>query len=726
LDKITTMKKYLTLLFCLPIFFFHAQAQFLPGTFYHDVDNGSYYNYSSSPIYSCVVGAALYTIRYGGVERFSASTDSVDYLWDRFYDPQVIKRAPQSSMIALRGGLVYRYYPANDSMVNISDSLPAPTVTDIDASDSVIWAIVDFNEIGRYTNSSGWQIIGLGGSFNPDRILARTDTSVYLTDGINVYLYTPSGLSSSLLTFNTINKLTEWCIDTAGNAWMIDNDTVISLTPAGAASFYSYGNTPLTLYDIFQHITSDRRGNVWVASEYGYIYRYNAAMAWNGFNLQIYAQSLTSDPVTSDVYLVDGNADSLYILNDSLAIYPNYTFGNMPYQNITAISTYNIATPQGIFDYSAQSAFAPSYFTDTTATPYANKVTCFVVNGLAGDTGYGTNHGVFNTMVPINNANLPDSNINYIYYAMGSYYIATDKGLCVYNQVVYTTYDTSNSGLPSDSVTFVISYLSPYTNAQELWVGTKTGVALYTNGVWTRFDTSVVHVPNFNVTGILPCPLYYANPDTSVWITTMGGGLVKLKRNGVYTVLNTVNSGFDDDSLYYITQYQGCDYYGTVIIGTNSHGIAYYVLQGDTFGYSTTGYYNGGIATYHRSNLFVNTFAYQQYNYNGQMILTTDQGLLYAGVCIAEGLKNTSPNPNTLKWYQENDDMLRVQVPQDYTGVTGFGLYDMTGRKVLASIQDVQSGNASYLDISSLTMGVYVLQAANGNNTIQTKIIISR
>ena len=711
------MKKVLTFLLSWLIFSPFVQAQSMPGMFYHDLNSTT----TTSP---CVIDSSFYVIKYGGVERFSSAFDTVDYLWNRFYGVTKIVRAAQSSMVLLKGGLVYRYFPANDSMVSISGSLPGHTVTDIDASDSAIWAIVNFDVIGRYTDNTGWQIISLGSSFGPSHILAQSDSSVYLADNTSVKLYTPSGLSAqTAYTFSINASLTEWVKDTAGNAWILADHTLIELTQNFGSTIFNQLNRPLTSGDGFTHLTTNGIGSIFVSTWQGNIYRYKSS-SWAGFNLQLNSQvqTMAADPTDRIVYLQTDN-DSIYILNDSLGTYPNYYFNNMPYQHIQAISPAFIATDQGIFQYGTYQFpyMDPIGFKDTAHSVYADDVTCFVVNGQNIDSGYGTHHGVFNTTTPINNASLPDTNINYLYYALGSYYIGTDKGLCIFNQVVYTSYDTSNSGLPSNKITFIISYQSPYSNVQELWVGTDRGIALYTNGQWTRFDTSVVHIPSFNVTSILPCPFYYMNADSTVWITTLGSGMVKLRRDSTYILFNTQNGGIKDDSLYYVTQNEGCEYTGSGFIGTQSHGIAWLQIPGNTFIYDTLGFSNGVTVTYKKASMFATIGQYR-----GETLLTTDQGLDYIGMCLGVGIKTGPSGNSNLIWYQTDDSRLRVQIPDGFAAPAEFSIYDMMGRKVTSSIQDIPNTATAYLDISGLTSGMYILQASDPVRSSQTKIIISK
>ena len=228
-------------------------------------------------------------------------------------------------------------------------------------------------------------------------------------------------------------------------------------------------------------------------------------------------------------------------------------------------------------------------------------------------------------------------------------------------------------------------------------------------------------MPTFYVTGILPCPYYYYNADSTVWVTTLGDGIVKLKRDNTYSIYNTANGKMRDDSLYYITQTYQCSYSGTAYIGTESHGVAYLDTYADTFIYHQQVYYNGGSLIYHRSNLYAISTQYY-----GSSIFVTDQGINYAGICIREGIADATTADQPLIWYQESDDRLRTQLPADYTGATTISLYDLTGREVIQTSLQLSADHIAHIDISTLSTGVYLLHSSDATHSSRTKIAISR
>ena len=721
MDKIYTMRKTLLTLFLHSFIFYTLYAQFIPGMFYPDLGN----SYNATNVYPCAVDSSFYIIRYGGLERFSKATGTETYLWDRFYNTSVLKTCFGSSLILLKANKILRYFPAQDSVANVSGSLPNPSITDIDAAQSSIWAISNFNQLGRY-DSMGWQVLTLSGSYNPSRIIAINDSSVYLTDNMDIRVYASSQLSAPIYTFSTSGSMTDWGKDTAGNLWMLADGKVIKLAPSGAANFFPSNSSPFNSTGTFTHLATDINGRVWVSTtDNSTLYRYSGT-SWFTYNFSIgttppylNTQAMATDRNTGLLFIQ--SQDSLYTL-DTNNVFVHYSFSNMPYRHIKAVGDEYIANDQGIYTINRYQypRLLPTGFKDTSSSIFANDVTCFVVNSQNIDSGYGTHHGVYKTLYPINNANLPDTNITYIYFASGTYYIGTTKGLCMYNQVVYTTFDTTNSGLPSNNITFIISYLSPYTSAQELWVGTDRGVALYTNGHWSRYDTSVVHVPNFYVSGILPCPFYYLSSDSTVWISTLGSGLVKLRRDSSYYVLNTANGGCADDSLYFVIQIPGCEYIGTAVVGTNAHGIAFLDVSTLTFVYDSIGYYNGGSVVLHRANFFSNIA--QSY---GESIIYTDAGMDYIGQCQTVGLNNASKDDYSLKWHQEDENRLWIAKSNFIGSDAAIDLYDMTGQKIgIQRLED--SKDRIYLDISSLAGGLYILHERDVSGSGQTKLIISK
>ncbi len=188
--------------------------------------------------------------------------------------------------------------------------------------------------------------------------------------------------------------------------------------------------------------------------------------------------------------------------------------------------------------------------------------------------------------------------------------------------------------------------------------------------------------------------------------------------------MNTLNGGIADDSLYYVTQIQGCEYAGMAYIGTNNHGIALLSTGSTIFQYDTAGYTSSGRATFRQSKLYADY--YQNYSYY-QSIFVTDNGINFLQTgCVGEGIKETGNELNPIAWYQQDDDKLRIQLPIAYSGPTIVEMYDMSGRLISSSTQNIITDNKVYINISGMATGVYVLHTSNGANSDQSKIIISK
>lgn len=370
---------------------YNAQAQFFPGTFYSSV--GNYYDtIGTSP---CIVDSSFYIIRYGGVQTMTAdSAHRTRYLWDRFYQASIIRKGPGSSLILLKSNKIYQYFPTQDSMICISATIPSPAIRDISASESCIWAITNFNEIGKY-DSSGWHIITLPMSYDPNHILAISDTAAYLGDVMSVHIYSSSGLSNAIYIANTVYNLHDWVQDTAHNLWMSYDDILVKIPLTGGSTAFTNSSVGfLTSGEAFTHVATDNAGNIWTCTNSNKLLKYDGQF-WSA------PAPISTYPISA--IAGDRFSDKVYVLGiENLALYSanstrNYNFGNMPYLNAKAISNDLIATDQGIFTYNTsnyQPTLAPTDFKDTSTTPFANDVTCFVSNdlsvGSASSPGYGT------------------------------------------------------------------------------------------------------------------------------------------------------------------------------------------------------------------------------------------------------------------------------------------------------------------------------------------------
>lgn len=649
------------------------------------------------------------------------SPRTVKYLWDRFYHASIICTAPGPSVAVVKGNNVYRYFPQEDSLSDISPSSSSINLRDISGTQNCLWAITNFNQVSKW-DTAGWHFAyALGGSFNPSRILALNDSVIVLTDGTDVRTYGPGGLSGSLYTFNPAvgASAIEWAADTAGRAWIAAGSKFMSVSPDTVAFYLP----SLPGYEYVTHVATDAYGGIYATTSGGNLYVTHT----NYFTLQNHQYSFNALAV--DRYGAIGAAvaaDTAMILNTTAG--DHAFFGNMPYQHIQAVTGGLIATDQGIFqltnNYYYMNNVLPTNFMDSSDQIYAHDVTCFGTGDNSGSTYYGTHHGLYrmySSIPAVTTALLPDSNINCVYNHNGTLIIGTDKGLCVTDQLFYTTYDTSNSPLPSNKITFVTFDYESYTSQQELWIGTDKGLALYAAGVWTIYDTTVIPVPSMYVTGVQPNLYYYMNYDTSIWVSTLGSGLIKIKRHGGYTVFNTGNQQLQDDSLYYLTGTPGCYSYGSMIIGTAHHGICTYDRNNtNTFLYDTAAnpyYGNGQSAKFSSSKLFYQSDA----SYIGTTMLVTDNGIDFVGRCVVEGIKEVTLLNGKLTWHQSNSNTVHVSI-DGYDGDAEYTIYDMQGKQLGVTT----AHGATDIDVRNLATGAYILEGRHDGITARCEAIIMR
>ncbi len=714
-----TMKKYLLSIATL-FSTLCASAQFMQGQFFHDAD----YPGSVASTSACVVDSTFFVIRYQAVQALSLrSPHTTRYLWDRFDGVSRLCPGPNASLAVLKAGRLYQYFDQQDSMVYI----PTPQsayIEDISGADSSLWALSTFNQVSKY-DGAGWHTYSFGGTFSATQLLAVNDTLVYLSDRRVIRTYSPStGLSDTIFTFAAYANFTDWAADAAGNAWLIADQNLmyIPITPGASVTYPLNGQ--LGTYETVTAIATDAQGGVYATTSAAALFTGNSAGMTRNNN---YSRVKT-------VAVDRGNSLGAVLLDDSVSILNGATgdgahFGNMPYQNIKAVSSGMIATDQGILQYNDNyyylSNIIPVGFIDSSQIPYANDVTCFMTGTPSTSSYYpvvGTRHGVQTrpgSQISINNASLPDTMINCIYNNNGSLIIGTDKGLCVTDQLFYSIYDTSNSLLPSNKITSITYDQAPDTHLPELWIGTDKGFALYSGGQWTKYDTSVIPVSSLYVTGILSTVYYYMNPDTSLWISTMGGGLIKMRRNGSYVQYSTTNQLLDD-SIYYISSTPACYNYGSLVMGTAHHGICLYDPNNtNTFTYDTIGYpYNGGSSfQIHRSDLYAQSGA----GYGATSLLVTDQGIDFVGRCVIEGVQTVQPDAGRLTWYQGDHDHMHVSLA-GYEGDVDYTMYSLLGQP---SARMTAPATAD-MPVTGLAAGAYILEAAHDGYYTRCKVVITR
>ncbi|MBU0488508.1 MAG: hypothetical protein KKD31_11230, partial [Bacteroidetes bacterium] len=101
--------------------------------------------------------------------------------------------------------------------------------------------------------------------------------------------------------------------------------------------------------------------------------------------------------------------------------------------------------------------------------------------------------------------------------AQGNKWIGTyGDGLAKFDGSIWTTYNTSNSGLPQNWVSSITI------DAQgNMWIGTSGGLAKFDGSIWTTYNTSNSGLPDDYVMSIA------IDAQGNIWIGTLFGGLAK-------------------------------------------------------------------------------------------------------------------------------------------------------------------------------------------------------
>ncbi|MCW3126855.1 MAG: hypothetical protein JWO03_2513 [Bacteroidetes bacterium] len=681
---------------------------------------------------SCISDSVFYCVRYGGLQSYDLRTGQIKYKFKGIYGITMIVPDGHGKLLLGYNTKIRLYDPSTETAAELATVYD---VTDIGASDHKIWVLYNHSTLKTYDGTS-WQTITLPptSSFSTYYyfMLPVGDNSAYFSNGRTIWSYVNSTMDSIYSIPVTHSYSLVWDLDSAGNACMLAYNKVFKADITGTVVTYDTSAIPLQYYDKLSGISGGNGGKMALSGLNLYLLNDST---WSRFDIFNYRPPLflTCDRHTGKFYYIAG--DSLY--GNLAGVTENYYIGNMPYQNVKAISPLQIATPDGLFTYQGNSgSLAPTGFYDTSVHKYIEDITCFEVDGYSNNyysnyyALYGTHHGVYALgATSVNNALLPDSNINFIYSLDGSDYIGTDKGLCVYNQVFYNTIDTSNSPLPSNKITFITSasvYQQATGTVVVLYVGTDKGFGIYSNGQWQIFDSSSIGTSSFYVTSILPPDINSSGINNNIWVTTKGNGLVMLKTNGTYQFYNKSNQRLMDDTLYYAINMGICEAGEYRYVGTNDSGVcyfdrSYYPGAYDSFDvrYITQPYYGSNATCRLHNSKLCSNYNSQYYN----IVLVADSGFFISQECV--GIAEHKADKISLQWYIEQEKLYAI-MPDNFTGRVTHSIYDMTGRKLSLTDPEINNGARTGIDIAALSVGVYILQTEFGGKTAQTKFIISR
>lgn len=141
----------------------------------------------------------------------------------------------------------------------------------------------------------------------------------------------------------------------------------------------------------------------------------------------------------------------------------------------------------------------------------------------------------------IGNSPLPNNDVRAIVSeGTGIYWLGTPEGLARFDQRndQWQVFHHANSPLPSDNIrALAIDW------QMRLWVGTDQGLAVLDNGIWKVYEPSNSHIPNNAITQIVSHP-----SQDLVWVGTEKG-LFKVE-GSTQTFYDDSNSGLMDEIIY--------------------------------------------------------------------------------------------------------------------------------------------------------------------------------
>jgi hypothetical protein len=708
------MKKNLPALLLL-FLCFETHAQYLP---LESLTNVPFYLPNPVQKQLLLLDNTIYEIRAGGLQGINVSDTSSTYAWINHYNLRKIVADTGGTYAYLRNSNdIGRFNPITQQYEIIpSDTLNNAYVNDIDISPSgKLWVVTGDEKIFVFDGNS-WEVIASTGFpfVNLNDIRVFNDTLAYIRGNYDNFYRFHNGLVDSLYSIPSNMYYQDWDVDAAGNLWITTASKLLHVAGSNVTE-YDASNTPLGT-DQFINVEIGSNGNIWTAGHQSKLLHYDGT-SWSEnqlpsfYPIDDFILNADDQPV-----VVNGYTNTNYP-NVHLDIFDGITWSTLPFNfqpfhDIRAISTYFVATEEGIFSSTVPS-FYINNFADTSFGSYANEVTCFTVDvnpySYWPQYSYGTHHGV-QGLTGFDNSILPSQNINYIAYDDESYYIGTDSGLVFYNGTIYNIYNTQNSPLPSNKITY-ITISNNYTSADDLYIGTDNGLAIYQGSQWTVLDTTSVPIDHFYVTGILPYnQMYY---DTATYITTLGSGLIRLFPSGGYELLNTSNGTFEDDSVYYITHAFLGKCGDWVMMGTKSHGVAYFEYSGG-FGYDSM---------FYSSPTPITGSTLASSSGNGVIILA--DSILFWGTPCGAVEEITNAGSVNISWYQEGNTLVAIPPPY-FKGKCTASLFDLYGRNISTTETTLADAENLHLDMGNKPAGTYLLRMISGNKSAMAKMVFVR
>ncbi|HNH83267.1 MAG TPA: protein kinase, partial [Acidobacteriota bacterium] len=121
-------------------------------------------------------------------------------------------------------------------------------------------------------------------------------------------------------------------------------------------------------------------------------------------------------------------------------------------------------------------------------------------------------------------------------------WIGTSQGLVRYEPGRWTVFSTQNSGLPDNLISSILA-VTDSSGKQSLWIGSSTGFTCYESGQWKHFEN---HQEGRGPAQVLQmCTTRSLTGNTVLWVGTNGNGLIRHEA-GQSVFLTPRNSGLPD------------------------------------------------------------------------------------------------------------------------------------------------------------------------------------
>lgn len=342
-------------------------------------------------------------------------------------------------------------------------------------------------------------------------------------------------------------------------------------------------------------------------------------------------------------------------------------------------------------------------------------------------------------------------------------YVGTDKGVFVFKAsfdsiALINHFTTSNSLIPSDTVTAIALSDSIFSYNEKIWFGTNKGFAILSSSGWEVYDTSNSILPSNHINRV------NTNMETgSVFICT-DSGLVQI-RNGVWKLFTTNNSGLNHSDIRWVTDFQINSTTQQLYVATMGGGLNVgstdttgqwqhfsqslgnfpsdsinYLYSGNSnnwsnqYTHSIIGTKDVGLLFYGNGDFFnagfqvVNSFNQTAVNnfYDFDLpavpcqeggfyfISICDSGFILDNVCWGGIDDMNKPSDDLKAWF--DGDNLSVTWDQFKIGKAKIELFDIQGRLITENSITVTPEQINRLTISNLASGIYIVKAIQNEN----------